>query len=153
MRACISQRLMTVGVLLCTTMIVWFLVSMQGCDDDDSLDAVGQPCKASEDCYPLVEHADLSGDVICMDRVEDGYCTHHCKSDADCCAAEGECDDALKLEYVCGPFESTGEMYCFVSCEGQEDGNAYCQENAHREFICRSTGGGNKNRKVCVPEG
>jgi hypothetical protein len=137
-------------------------LAVAGCDDDDddngdgdggNLDDVGQPCEAAEDCYLDVDHTELSGDVVCMDKVEDGYCTHYCQTDADCCAVEGECDEELDLEYVCGPFESTGEMYCFISCEDQEDGDAYCQEWAHSEFICRSTGGGSENRKVCVPEG
>ena len=42
--------------------------------------------------------------------------------DADCCAVEGECDEEHDLDYVCGPFESTGEKYCFISCEGEDDG-------------------------------
>ena len=129
------------------------IVFMACDDDDDGPDTVGQPCKAAEDCYPRIDQSELPGAVVCMDRVEGGYCTHHCQSDADCCAIEGECDDVSNIKYVCGPFESTGEMYCFISCEGQEDGNAFCQKWAHQEFICRSTGGGSKNRKVCVPGG
>jgi len=132
-------------------------VPLVGCDDDDDeddgLDSVGEPCASADDCYPGVDPAALSGAVVCMDRVEDGYCTHLCTSDADCCAAEGECDPQDDLDYVCGPFESTGQSYCFISCEGQDDGDAYCQTWAHPEFICRSTGGGSANRKVCVPEG
>jgi hypothetical protein len=51
-------------------------------------------------------------------------------------------------------------MYCFLSCDaeivtqsGAADETAYCQTNAHRDFVCRSSGGGAANRKVCVPNG
>lgn len=111
----------------------------------------GSACEIAEDCYPDVNHEDLAGEVVCMDRVEGGYCTHHCTADEDCCAAEGECDTGLVQ--LCAPFESTGEYFCFISCEGVEDEEAFCQENAHPRFICRSTGGGVDNEKVCVPEG
>jgi hypothetical protein len=51
---------------------------------------------------------------------------------------------------------------CFLSCEGADlaaaaDGGAeldeqeFCQHEASSEFICRSSGGGSENRKVCVP--
>jgi len=59
---------------------------------------------------------------------------------------------------VCGPFESTGELYCFLSCEDEDfegtnisDSDVYCQTYAGAAFHCRSTGGGSANRKVCVP--
>jgi len=29
--------------------------------------------------------------------------------------------------------------------------DAFCEENAGPGFICRSTGGGQANRRVCVP--
>ena len=35
---------------------------------------------------------------------------------------------------------------------GGLDADDYCQ-GYHRDFICRSTGGGANNRKVCVPGG
>ena len=145
--------------LILAGLLAGFGLAFAGCDDDDddvdddNLDAVGQPCETADECYQDVDHTELSGDVVCMDEVEGGYCTHHCQTDADCCAVDGECDEDLNLEYVCGPFEATGEMFCFISCEDQEDDTAYCQEWAHSEFICRSTGGGADNRKVCVPEG
>ena len=76
-----------------------------------------------------------------------------CEVDDDCCAVEGECDD--DRPQVCAPFESTGVRRCFLSCEaqvvGDRDENDYCAEFAHRDFGCRSTGGGSANRKVCVP--
>jgi len=45
---------------------------------------------------------------------------------------------------------------CFFSCEngdlvGTTDANEYCQREASPDFICRSSGGGSNNRKVCVP--
>ena len=85
-----------------------------------------------------------------------GYCTHHCTQDSDCCAVAGECPGSRAQ--VCGPFESTGEMYCFLSCEKEDldaaqfdDGDTYCQRYVSAAFHCRSTGGGSENRKVCVP--
>ena len=93
-----------------------------------------------------------------MSQFTDGYCTHHCATDADCCALPGECPPSTSE--VCAPFESTGEMYCFLSCDaaavaamGYTDSTAYCQVFANAAFICRSTGGGSQNRKVCVPNG
>jgi hypothetical protein len=126
-----------------------------GDGDGGSADMAGDVCEVIDDCYPDVDHADLHGDVQCLDRVESGYCTHLCQSDADCCAADGECE--TDLPQVCGPFESTGLMMCFLSCEAEDvgdgDPDAYCHEHAHEDFICRSTGGGSANRKVCVPNG
>lgn len=113
----------------------------------------GQACDEPADCYPDIDHADLSGDVVCLDRVPDGYCTHLCGDDQDCCAVEGECETGIPQ--VCAPFENTTITRCFLSCEadviGEEEENAYCQDHAHPDFICRSTGGGAENRKVCVP--
>jgi hypothetical protein len=126
----------------------------------------GQSCEMPSDCYPGVDHDDLSGAVECLDRVEDGYCTHECETDEDCCDAEGECTSDLRQ--VCSPFESTGVKYCFLSCETRDlesdAGRAslidagtspddYCSVNAHEDFTCRSTGGGSQNRKVCLPGG
>ena len=112
-------------------------------------ESTGAACEVIDDCYPNLEPADLSGAPACLaDRVTGGYCTHGCTQDSDCCAGEGECVEGLS--YVCAPLESTGQKYCFVSCEGGA-GDGYCQENAHESFGCRSTGGGNQNRKVCLP--
>lgn len=129
-----------------------------GCGDDDppGPTATGQACASGDQCYPGVADGALLGDAVCLDRVENGYCTHHCTQDSDCCAVSGECPDS-RAE-VCGPFESTGEMYCFLSCEnadveetGIDDADDYCARYASAAFHCRSTGGGSKNRKVCVP--
>jgi hypothetical protein len=123
-----------------------------GHGDDSSPDMAGEACEVVDDCYEGVDHADLAGDVQCLDRVPGGYCTHLCQSDADCCAVDGECK--TDLPQVCAPFESTGLMMCFLSCEAADvggDTDAYCHEHAHPDFVCRSTGGGAANRRVCVP--
>ncbi len=130
----------------------WLLAAglLVACGDDDDDSGVGSSCSVPEQCYATLSE-EVQGDPVCLTRVEGGYCTHECGSDADCCAVTGECPNGK--EQVCGPFESTGMQMCFLSCEGQEDGDAYCNQWAHRGFICRSTGGGSKNRKVCVPNG
>ncbi len=125
---------------------------LAGCHDDDDDgggNTVGQSCATAEQCYPDIDHEDLSGDVVCLDRVENGYCTHHCNTDSDCCAVPFECSGDRSV--VCAPFESMSGKYCSLSCEGIEDSDLYCQTWAHPDFICRSTGGGSENRKVCVP--
>ena len=124
---------------------------------------VGQSCKVATDCFPGIEAGALKGAVQCLTRVTNGYCTHSCTTDADCCAVPGECKTGFRQ--VCGPFESTGQMMCFLSCEDADlhaapdggtavlDSTVYCQTYASSEFSCRSTGGGKNNRKVCVPGG
>jgi hypothetical protein len=131
---------------------------------DRGVEQVGQSCQAPTDCYPQLDGQALNGEARCLDRVEGGYCTHTCQTDEDCCAVPGECKTGLKQ--VCAPFESTGEKYCFLSCEpadiasaedaGYDAGAAdteYCVRQASPDFICRSTGGGAQNRKVCLPDG
>lgn len=127
-----------------------------GDDGGGSPDQAGQACEVAEDCYPDVDHAELAGEVRCLERVRDGYCTHLCEGDEDCCAVEGECK--TDLPQVCSPFESANEMMCFLSCEpsdvqaaNADDEQAYCQEYASPDFMCRSSGGGSDNRKICVP--
>jgi hypothetical protein len=124
-------------------------------DDEGAGENTGTTCEIADECYPEVAEGELAGDPVCMDIGDDGYCTHTCIDDADCCAADGECSTGLTQ--LCAPFTSEGETYCFLSCEelpeGYDDGNVYCQEYAHPSFICRSTGGGSDNKKVCVPEG
>ncbi|MCP4678421.1 MAG: hypothetical protein GY854_23490 [Deltaproteobacteria bacterium] len=122
-------------------------------DDDNGLEETGESCQTAEECYDGFERDAFTGDIVCMDRVENGYCTHHCVNDDDCCAIPGECKTSRPQ--VCGPFESTGEKFCFLSCENLDAGveENYCQLYAHPNFICRSTGGGSENRKVCVPNG
>jgi hypothetical protein len=129
------------------------LVLCATCDDDDD-ENTGQSCQQAGDCYRGAE-GPLKGAVMCLMRVHGGYCTHQCEADTDCCAVKGECRTGLPQ--VCSPFESTGLKLCFLSCEasavGGQDPNAFCQENAHPSFTCRSTGGGSQNRRVCVPGG
>lgn len=117
---------------------------------------VGAACEVAADCFPNVEEGDLQGEALCLDRVRDGYCTHTCEVDEDCCAAEGEC--RTELPQVCSPFESTGMQMCFLSCGDEEvgatdyaDDSEFCQREASPDFICRSSGGGANNRKICVP--
>jgi hypothetical protein len=113
-----------------------------------------------------MDAAALSGPAECLDKASGGYCTHECAADTDCCAIAGECRTTLKQ--VCAPFESTGKKYCFLSCEDADlrppadagadasspvDPNEYCRREALESFACRSTGGGNQNRKVCWPGG
>ncbi len=120
------------------------------CEEDDGLENVGAACEAPGECFPDVEQRDaIQGEIICLGDVPGGYCTHLCTTDADCCAVEGECETGLTQ--VCAPFQSTGMMMCFLSCENVSDDAAYCEERAHPSFGCRSTGGGSMNRRVCVP--
>jgi hypothetical protein len=124
--------------------------------DSGSPDQVGAVCEVPADCYPEIDPAQLAGPVECLDRVRGGYCTHQCTGDEDCCAVEGEC--VSSLPQVCSPFESANLMMCFLSCEdadvsaaGADDPQVFCQNEVHPDFICRSSGGGSDNRKVCVP--
>ena len=152
---------------LWTTPLLALLLAA-ACSDDDgpppsSPEQTGQACVAPADCYPgVADPTALAGEVECLDRVESGYCTHQCETDADCCAIPGECD--TPLPQVCAPFESTGLRMCFLSCEddvldearlaGYDDfdnESGYCQRYAHPRFGCRSSGGGSENRKICVP--
>jgi hypothetical protein len=140
----------------------------------------GQACAAASQCYGGVDGgADaggLKGTVTCLDRVPNGYCTHTCDTDADCCAVPGECKTGVKQ--VCSPFTNdSATKYCFLSCEdadvnaaiaanagpdaGYYDGGAvdggsredeYCKSFASVYATCRSSGGGAKNRKVCIPQ-
>lgn len=129
-------------------------IGLFACAEDEPLDT-GAACASPDECFPEVEdRTELAGDVICLDRVEGGYCTHTCTVDEDCCAIPGEC----RYDYpqVCAPFESTGQMFCFLSCEDVDldpdlSSDEHCHTYAHSAFGCRSTGGGSANRKVCLP--
>ena len=97
--------------------------------------------------------------MTCLTQLQGGYCTHTCSTDADCCAVPGECPSNFKE--VCASFESSGQMYCFLSCSttdiandpdaGTTDATTFCQRWANATFTCRSTGGGSNNRKFCGP--
>lgn len=135
-----------------TALLLGYLCSV-ACGDDgpDADGSAGAACEVPDDCYADADPEEIQGEVECLGRVPGGYCTHTCSTDADCCAAEGECDGRPQ---VCAPFESTGVMMCFLSCEGvdeaDDDPDGYCHEYASESFSCRSTGGGSNNRKVCA---
>ncbi|MEZ4221391.1 MAG: hypothetical protein R3B13_10740 [Polyangiaceae bacterium] len=154
-------------VVLGLTLLASVVGVGSGCGSDDDGDGnggsagtggrpeqTGAACDTPNDCYPdVADRTAIQGEVQCLDRVRDGYCTHQCTDDAECCAADGECKTGIKQ--VCSPFESTGLKMCFLSCESADRGGVdeqeYCQSKAGPEFICRSSGGGSQNRKVCVP--
>lgn len=149
--------------------ISFTLVAFAACGDDDSPaggtagsgarppEQTGAACEADGDCFPDVTEGELQGDALCLTRVRDGYCTHTCETDDNCCAVDGECK--TDLSQVCSPFESADTKMCFLSCEDADvdgagdvaDEQEYCQRYASPDFICRSSGGGNQNRKICVP--
>ncbi len=143
------------SILLCSLLA---LLGASCSDDSKSTEETGQSCTPTAEepaggCFSSLQES-IKGTPICLTRVPDGYCTHTCQTDSDCCAVKDECKGGWPQ--VCAPFESTEEKYCFLSCEASlipEDSSdsAYCQENANAAFNCRSTGGGNENRKVCVP--
>ncbi len=103
--------------------------------------------------------AALHGEVACLAQLQNGYCTHTCQTDADCCAVPGECQAGMTE--VCASFESSGQLYCFVGCDssviandpsaGTADPATFCQRWVNPTFTCRSTGGGSSNRKFCGP--
>lgn len=113
----------------------------------------GGKCTTPAGCYVGLDPTKLVGTVACLTQVPNGYCTHTCTQDSDCCAIAGECPNGKKE--VCASFQSTGQMYCFLSCEAADIGTAnsstYCASFANSAFGCRSTGGGSKNRQVCLP--
>lgn len=130
------------------------LAPLASCGDDDT--STGAACEVADDCYTDLtdeQRDSISGEIQCLE-VEGGYCTHLCQSDDECCAVDGECDH----HEVCSPFENESAIKrCFLSCEaadiGDQDETAYCQDFAGDAFTCRSTGGGDLNRKVCLPSG
>ncbi len=137
------------------------LIAVFACGSDEPAPPApantGSSCTADNQCFAALDAAALKGGApLCLTRAPGGYCTHRCGANTDCCAITGECPSGLTE--VCASFESTAEMYCFLSCEdsvvtkaGLTDSNAFCQQYANRSFICRSTGGGANNRKVCLP--
>jgi hypothetical protein len=140
------------------------LLTVGGCGDDDddgddgkngSPDNTGQTCNAPADCYKDVPAGTLEGAVECLDRVPEGYCTHLCTDDDNCCAVEGECKTDLKQ--VCSPFQSLTGKRCFLSCADADvvpagtNPSEYCQKQVSTSFHCESSGGGSENRKVCLP--
>jgi hypothetical protein len=145
-------------------------VSTGGAGGARSPEPTGSACDTAADCFFGFEAGALSGAIECITKVQDGYCTHRCDTDADCCAVPGECRTDLKQ--VCSPFENTGYKVCFLACGPGDirlpgdagvtlpdgapafvDGDDFCKQEANPAFVCRSSGGGNQNRKVCVPGG
>ena len=138
------------------------------------IDPAGQSCTAPTQCYSQFDggaaEAGIKGTITCLDKVTNGYCTHTCTQDTDCCAVANECLSGVKQ--VCSPFTNQMDQYCFLSCEdddikravdanrdaGAFDGgqpasaDEYCQVFAGTATSCRSSGGGTKNRKVCIPK-
>jgi hypothetical protein len=120
---------------------------------------VGSSCTAASQCYATLDASALNGQVTCLTQLTNGYCTHTCQSDSDCCSVPGECVTGFKQ--VCASFESTNQKYCFLGCDtsdiaaapdaGTTDPSLYCQTWASASFTCRSTGGGSQNRKFCGP--
>jgi hypothetical protein len=112
---------------------LWLALALAGCGGD----ALYESCETADDCeVPSDEH-----DAACLGSGEGGVCTWSCTDDADC-----DADD--DLERVCAPFESEEGTWCFPSCEDEEDEEGACPEG----MTCRSTGGGDDNRKVCFPD-
>jgi hypothetical protein len=146
----------------------------------------GQACTSPAQCYLNFDGGDagdggqlaVKGAIYCETKVPNGYCTHECTADTDCCAVPGECRTSIKQ--VCSPFTNTDNpKYCFLSCEEEDiraaiaanvdaggwdggavllDGsptdleNGYCYHYASIYATCRSSGGGAQNRKVCIPQ-
>lgn len=149
-------------LVACTAFLALLGLGACGSDHDGANDKshsgspeqAGAACENESQCYPDVAEGTLVGDALCLSDVRGGYCTHTCTADEDCCAAEGEC--ATQIVQVCSPFQSTGDTMCFLSCESEDipddtDPQQYCQREANPDFICRSSGGGANNRKICVP--
>lgn len=134
------------------------------------VESAGQTCTAAAQCYSGVQGGADSGAILgavtCLTKVTNGYCTHTCTQDTDCCAAPGECTTGVKE--VCSPLENQGAQYCFLSCEDADiqravaanadagyaadaGADSYCHTFAGASTSCRSSGGGTKNRKVCLP--
>jgi hypothetical protein len=140
-----------------------------------SVEPAGETCAAPTQCYDGVDggaDGGFKGTVTCLTKVTNGYCTHTCTADTDCCAIPGECRTSVKQ--VCSPFENQTDQYCFLSCEDEDIqraiaanadagyydggapeagtvGDAYCRSFAGASTTCRSSGGGSQNRKVCIP--
>lgn len=145
------------------------------------VEQAGQACSAPAQCYGAIDGGvdgggdggSIKGAVTCLTKVTNGYCTHTCSTDADCCAVPGECLTGVKQ--VCSPFTNDSTKYCFLSCEdadvgaaisanadaGYYDGgavdsgtreDAFCHSFASAYANCRSSGGGTQNRKVCIPQ-
>jgi hypothetical protein len=160
MTGCGSARAHGVSCLVVLTALgIGWIPACSSANRSTGISQVGQSCTAANQCYTTLDPGTLQGQVACLTQLPNGYCTHTCQSDSDCCAIPGECPSGFKQ--VCASFESTGHNYCFLSCESSDiaaapdgattDPSLYCQMWAGATFTCRSTGGGSKNRKFCGP--
>src|SRR5688500_13782603 len=72
-------------VLRCAFAASFGLAVSVACHDED-VENAGMPCDMPSECYPEVADEDLAalGELVCLDRVPGGYCTHLCTTDADC---------------------------------------------------------------------
>src|SRR5258708_34629473 len=64
----------------------------------------GQSCTTPAQCYPDLDGGTLKGGAVqCLTQgTTNGYCTHSCTTDADCCAVPGEGRTGYKQD--CQPF-------------------------------------------------
>ena len=51
-----------------------------GHDEGDGNGNAGAACDVPDDCYPDADPEEIQGDIMCLDRVPGGYCTHTCTS-------------------------------------------------------------------------
>jgi hypothetical protein len=130
-------------------------VVVGGCSGSSNAPATtSSSCTSASQCYPGVDAGALRGTPACLTSVGNGYCTHTCASNADCCSGPDNCA-AADIPEICGSFESSGANYCFVSCAatdlpaGTTDANAFCARAAGGSSTCRSSGGGTNNTKFC----
>src|SRR5687767_13139746 len=113
----------TLGLLSFFAIGFLAVTSCGGDSDEDDVNTgpnrppeeTGSVCEVDAECFPDVAEGELLGEPLCLTRVRDGYCTHTCEMDSDCCAVEGECKSTLPQ--VCSPFESAEGTMCLLSCE------------------------------------
>jgi hypothetical protein len=139
-------------VFIVSTVLAACSGSSSGTNPPPSTTGLG--CSDANQCYTGLDAAALRGQAVCLTQLQNGYCSHTCTEDSDCCAVPGECPGSHKE--ICAPLESAPGMYCVLSCESDDipagvDASTFCQQNANSIFTCRSTGGGAKNRKFCGP--
>jgi hypothetical protein len=108
--------------ILCAAALVAF-----ACGGDD----LYAPCESADEC-----EAPDGQTAECVDKEGAGFCSWSCSDDGDCE------DDSREEDLVCASFEENPDKYCFPACDGEA-----CPDG----LSCRSTGGGNENRKVCFP--
>lgn len=153
-----AARQFLASTIACSALALAFACSGNSSSVGGPATHTGQSCTTASQCYLGIDAGSLKGQVTCLTQLTNGYCTHTCQTNADCCAVPGEC---AGFEQVCAPFESSGHSYCFLSCSasaiaaapdgGTMDATAYCQLWGNSTFTCRSTGGGANNMLFCGP--